>query len=239
LALEGALAELTTTPLPEAAGTVGDAMQPSDAPQRGDAALGEGGMQPTTAKMFGLSGSGSRFVYVVDRSDSMNGYGGRPLRAAKRELIQSLQTLTERQQFQIVFYSNRPVPYKPTGQRLGLLTAEESLRYRAEQYVRNMSAFGGTAHFEALKLALQMDADVIFFLTDARIPRLNRRQLGEVQARAARAGTTIHAIEFGADPAAPAASFLRTLAADNQGEYRYLDVRRFTEGGNWVAGEGT
>ena len=37
--------------------------------------------------------------------------------------------------------------------------------------------------------------------------------------------TTIHCIEFGPEPVAPVDSFLRDLAAENHGEYRYVDVQ--------------
>jgi hypothetical protein len=49
--------------------------------------------------------------------------------------------------------------------------------------------------------------------------------LREIQNRADSTGTTIHAIEFGADPVASPDSFLRELATMNHGEYRYVDVR--------------
>ena len=44
-------------------------------------------------EVFGVYGTGSRFVYVFDRSGSMAGFEGRPLRAAKRELQSSLGCL--------------------------------------------------------------------------------------------------------------------------------------------------
>ncbi len=237
LDLQGVLAELSATPMPGATGTTGDAMQASDSTRPGANPLGDGGSKPTTTMVFGVSGTGSRFVYVFDRSDSMNGHGGRPLQAAKIELIKSLRSLTEQQSFQIVFYNNRAQPFVPAGSTAQMLTGSESMRFRAEQYVRNMTAFGGTEHDGAIKLALRMNPDVIFFLTDARIPRLTGRQLREIRARAERAGTTIHAIEFGADGVSPADSFLRQLAADNGGQYRYLDVRGFQADGDWDAGD--
>ncbi|WP_237607609.1 vWA domain-containing protein [Roseimaritima sediminicola] len=233
LDLEGVLAELSETPMPGSVGTTGDALQGSDTALPGTDPLGDGGSKPTTTKVFGVSGTGSRFIYVFDRSDSMNGHSGRPLQAAKIELIKSLRTLTEQQQFQIVFYNNRSQPFVPTGSTARMFEGSEVMRKRAEDFVRNMTAFGGTEHEAALKMALRMGPDVIFFLTDARIPRLTGRQLREIRARAERAGTTIHAIEFGAEPAAPDDSFLRELAADNGGQYRYLDVRQFRADGAW------
>ncbi len=76
----------------------------------------------------------------------------------------------------------------------------------------------------ALKMALRMGPDVIFLLTDARVPELNAAQLEEVHRMAERAGTAIYCIEFGTDGAAPQQSFLKQLASDNGGKYQYLDI---------------
>jgi hypothetical protein len=54
--------------------------------------------QTGETQFFGLSGKGSRFVYVFDRSLSMQ---GQPLAAAKRELLASLSHLERVHQFQI------------------------------------------------------------------------------------------------------------------------------------------
>lgn len=191
----------------------------------GKSAIGE----DDTAMVFGVTGSGSRFVYVFDRSDSMNGYGGRPLRSAKAELIRSLRSLTPRQQFQIIFYNDTPKPFEVSGLALQMVTGQSDMVERAENYVQSIQAFGGTEHETALKLALRMSPDVIFFLTDARIPRLSGTELTEIKRRAEQSGTTIHAIEFGSDPGAPAISFLRDLASQNGGQYQYIDVRQLPE----------
>ena len=101
-----------------------------------------------------------------------------------------------------------------------------------------MGAFGATEHDSALKLALRMAPDVIFFLTDARIPRLSGSQLSEIQRRAERSGTTIHTIEFGNDAVEPLDSFLRDLARENGGQYRYLNVHSLNPArANPAAGE--
>lgn len=177
-----------------------------------------------TTMVFGISGSGSRFVYVFDRSDSMNGYGGRPLRSAKRELIRSLESLTDRQQFQLVFYNDKPTPFRLSGIPLQMIPAEDNNKIAANRYVNSILAYGATEHESALKMALRLGPDVIFFLTDARIPRLSSGQLRDIQQRCSRVGTTIHAIEFGSEPGAPRQSFLRELASMNQGQYRYVDI---------------
>ena len=168
-------------------------------------------------------------MYVFDRSDSMNGYGGKPLRAAKSELIRSLKTLTDRQQFQIIFYNDQPKPFTLAGLPTQMVMGDESHIGLAERYVRSISAFGGTEHESALKLALRMGPDVVFFLTDARVPRLSASDLRQIKDRADTVGATIHCIEFGPEPTASPDSFLRVLAAQNHGEYRYVNVQALGE----------
>ena len=73
----------------------------------------------------------------------MNGYGGMPLRRAKAELIRSLRSLTERQRFQIIFYNDKPTPFKLAGAPLQLMSGETSSVARAERYVESIRAFGG------------------------------------------------------------------------------------------------
>ncbi|WP_302119380.1 hypothetical protein [Allorhodopirellula heiligendammensis] len=183
---------------------------------------GQGAGQ-TTTEVFGVSGSGSTFVYVFDRSDSMSAAGAAPLRAAKTELIRSLETLTERQQFQIIFYNDEPDVFHSEGDATGLVTGSPATIARAKDYVRRTVATGGTEHERALRLALRLAPDVIFFLTDAKIQTMSPAQLDDISRRAQGAGTTIHAIQFGTGPP-PTRTFLEQLVRRGGGGYRYVDV---------------
>ena len=226
LDLEGLVKSMQSTPMPvSGSGLAGENELDGDAFARIPGQSSDSGSADTTTILFGISGSGSSFVYVFDRSDSMNGYDGKPLRAAKSELIRSLKTLTDRQRFQIIFYNDQPKPFTLAGLPMQMLNGDDSHVGLAENYIRSIAAYGGTEHESALKLALRMGPDVIFFLTDARIPRLSVRELREIKGRADSAGTTIHCIEFGPEPVAPVDSFLRDLAVQNHGEYRYIDVQ--------------
>ncbi|TWT96467.1 VWA domain-containing protein [Neorhodopirellula pilleata] len=189
-------------------------------PGRARAGLGAG---QTTTQVFGVAGTGATFVYVFDRSESMTAAGGAPLRALKSELIRSLDTLSEKQQFQIIFYNDEADVFKPMGDRIGLVTGEKGTIARAKQFVRNTTAIGGTEHEPALKMALRLAPEVIFFLTDAKIQTMSDAQLDEISRRAESAGTTIHGIQFGTGPS-PNGSFVEQLAKRNRGGYRYVDV---------------
>ena len=66
-----------------------------------------------STSVFGVQAQGSRFVYVFDRSGSMADFRGRPLAAAKQELVRSLADLQDTNQFQIIFYNERPKIFRP------------------------------------------------------------------------------------------------------------------------------
>lgn len=175
--------------------------------------------------VFGVEGTGSKFIYVFDRSSSMLGYEGRPLAAAKSELIKSLKSLASVHQFQIIFYNNHVTILNPNpSQPPRLMFGDEASKQLAERFVRGISGSGGTRHLEPLKLAIGMAPDVIFFLTDAADPELTANELSQI--RRLNKGTAIHTIEFGPGPFPGGDNFLIKLARQNGGRHTYVDVSR-------------
>ena len=196
---------------------------------RGGAGIGDRvgagvGMGEATVSVFGTEGKGTKFVYVFDRSASME---GTPIRAAKRELIQSLDSLGDHHQFNIIFYSSQGNlrTWKPGRQ---LLFASESNKQDAARFVLGIMPEGGTRHFEPLLAAIAHRPDVIFFLTDGE-PQddLTSVQLNEIdrQNNRLRQGTQINVIQFSSGGFTDSESrALRQLADQNQGAYRYVNV---------------
>lgn len=117
--------------------------------------------------IFGLDARGNRFVYVFDRSASMAEPAGRPLAAAKQELLRSLNELGEVQQFYLIFYNQRLHLFSPSAGRGRLLFATRENQKEARRFVESVRADGATRHFEALAAACRLHPDVIFVLTDA------------------------------------------------------------------------
>ena len=185
---------------------------------------GRGTGKKTKTSFFGVEGSGSSFVYVIDRSDSMNAYNAAPLRYAKRELLKSLESLNEYNQFQIVFYNDSLSPMARK-----MFFATDSDKRRATNFVKTMPGDGGTAHLPALRQALAMSPEVLFFLTDADDPSLTLPQLYEIRERAELSKTTIHAVQFNLGPASNDGSWIRVLAEMNRGTYKYVDVTSFNK----------
>jgi hypothetical protein len=182
----------------------------------------EGGIGRTS--LFGVVGEGYKFVYVIDRSGSMGGKGRQSLRIAKAELIRSFQRLDRVHQFQIVFYNERPVAFNPTGTPGRLAFATDENKQRAIRFLDTIAADGGTDHESALRVAIRLRPDVIFFLTDADDPKLSPAQLTKIRHLAA--GIVINTVEFGPGPKPVGRSFLADLARQNAGKYAYIDISK-------------
>ena len=183
----------------------------------------EGG--PAQVSLFGLKGKGYKFAYVFDRSGSMGGSGRESLRAVKAELIQSMKTLDSVHQFLIVFYNERPVVFNPTGTPGRLVFATDANKRRAERFLHSISSQGGTAHEDALRLAIASKPDVIFLLTDGDDPQLSEAQIEKLSRQAS--GIVVHCIEFGPGPQPKDKSFLADLARRNGGRYVYVDISKY------------
>ena len=179
---------------------------------------------PGRTTLFGIEAEAWKFVYVFDRSDSMNSFGGKPLKAARAQLLASLDSLDSVHQFQVIFYNERPEIFNPSGRQSKLAFANEQNKRNADKFIRGVTAIGRTNHVDALKLALALGPDVIFFLTDAGQPQLSAPQLHEIHRRAA--GTVIHTIEFGIGQQDDPNNFLVKLARENGGQHVYQDISK-------------
>ena len=199
-----------------------------DAPNEGEGRIleGPGRFQGDQARVsvFGLEGVGNKFVYLFDRSTSMN---GPPLAAAKRQLIQSLDSLESVHQFQIIYFNNDLRIFTPPGaQRIPFATDQN--KRAAKAFVEQIRAVGGTERLQALLHAVALAPDVIFFLTDADGP-MPDYELARIADRNRYGRTTIHVIEFGIGPQRRSENFLVRLARDSGGQYIYVDTTQFTQ----------
>jgi hypothetical protein len=147
-------------------------------PGDGLGAIGDTAGSQGAASFFGLSGEGSRFVYVFDRSESMNSILRRysedmligsitPLQAAKAELVRSIKALSNRHQFQLVFYNHEAWLFNDDHYDRDLFAATSENKKRAENFVKRLVAEGFTNHLDALDMAIDLEPDVIFMMTDA------------------------------------------------------------------------
>lgn len=174
------------------------------------------------AGIFGLEAQGRKFVYVVDHSASMGEPAGRPLAAAKDELLASIDALGETRQFHVIFYNERLMVFAPQGHRGRPVFADDDAKRAVRRFVEGVGAEGGTRHYEAIAAALKLAPDAIFVLTDAdehddltadECTRLSRA-LGRARCLVAQFGGA----EGRRSPR------LAQLAAESGGEYRVVDA---------------
>ena len=154
----------------------------------------------------------------------MGGSSRSALRAVKPELFASLKNLDTVHQFQVIFYNERPILFTPSAAPGRLVFATEQNKRQVQAFLDSISADGGTDHEAALKLAIRLRPDVIFFLTDGDDPKLTPRQLEKIRDMAA--GITIHTIQFGDGPQPAGNNFLVDLAHQNGGHYAYVDLSK-------------
>jgi hypothetical protein len=179
-------------------------------------------------KVYGVHGEGNSFVYVFDHSASMGGGPNSPLEWAKSELLGSLADLGDTQQFQIIFYNERPTRMNVGRSYGGMVLADPETKRQAERFVRSIVADGGTKHEAAIEMALKLAPDVIFFLTDADEPQLSPAQLARIKKMNAER-SVIHTIEFGDRHGGTRDNFLKAIAHQNGGKYVYIDITKRRE----------
>jgi hypothetical protein len=209
--------------------TAAPGTQSGDKTRSAASVLREGGLRGSPdgdsyakVSVFGVEGTGNKFVYVFDRSSSME---GRPLAAAKRQLIASLKSLETVHQFHIIFFNHRMRSLDITGGGRRIAFGTERNKKLAANFIGGITADGGTDRFVALKQALAFRPDVIFFLTDADDP-MSASEMAEMERLNSRVGATISVIEFGRTATKPQQNFLIKLARQSGGQYGYVDTTK-------------
>jgi hypothetical protein len=182
------------------------------------------GIGPGT-EFFGLRDRAGSYAYVIDCSGSMDLHlgstrGRNVLDVAKRELLASLDPLPSDAKIGVIFYNQNPTVFTDPAGRKELMTASASNKARIRTRLDEMPPVGGTDHVAALRAALAMRPEVIFFLTDADFldpaaAEAIRREAGK---------TRILAVEFGVGSSIHGSEPLRRLADATGGSYKYINV---------------
>ena len=202
----------------------------------GDSGIAGGAaVNPARTEVFGLVAEGTQFVYVFDRSESMNSeltytsegspiLSVTPLEAAKAELLRSLKDLDSGHQFGIVFYNHSPWLFTLARRSKPMLAATLKNKQRAGAFVRTIYGQGKTNHTKPLEIALRMRPDVIFLLTDGETKDdLSPTELASLS-RLNDGRTRINVVQFCYRPRSGGG--LVQLAEDNGGQHIYYNIRQ-------------
>jgi hypothetical protein len=155
------------------------------------------------------------------------------LRAAKNELLASVEQLNEAQRFSIIFYNAKYTVLKPRQERFDMFYGTDEQRLQVVRQLNEIIPEGGTLHYPALKRALEFKPvpDVIFLLTDGDPQSaLTPKELDDIRILN-NERAHIHCIEFGKGPIsvngknAKTGNYLDQLAQENGGTYVYRNVQ--------------
>jgi hypothetical protein len=117
------------------------------------------------SEFFGVRANGNRFVFVVDCSRSMD--EGSKWRDATRELVAALDRLTPEQFFYVVFFDGQTHPmFSSRSPEPELLPATAENRQRFDQWLDTVELGYNTRPAGAMQLALQLQPDAVFLLSD-------------------------------------------------------------------------
>lgn len=184
---------------------------------------GSGNGAGDRTQFFGIDVRAKRFVYVIDASDSMLQHHA--LDIAREELWLSLQELAPPTKFQVVFFNLGQHAVAKAGERPQLLLASPTNLRLAFQSMAEVQTDSGTDRLRALTYALRFEPDAVFLLTDAESPMLSAVDLNKIRSLY-RGKAAIHVVEFGLGADLSEDNFLKSLARQNQGSYRYHDLSR-------------
>jgi hypothetical protein len=195
---------------------VGSAIGQNGPPTEGDANGGKGrGGSGGKATFFGLGSAGRRIVFVVDASASMNhpylGEGRTRFGQMKLELAKSILSLTEDQQFFIVFFNEHAIPMPAEGME----HAYPQNQQRFLTWLASVPASGLTDPRPALTMALSLRPDVVYLLTDGTFPRDVQGELNALR----QSVVELNTIAIG-DPRAEKS--LKPLATHNGGRFTFV-----------------
>ena len=171
----------------------------------------------------GTRGSGRKFLYILDRSDSMSWRGGALMRNAVNDAVNSVRSLDPKKganRFQIIVYNHNVEIFE---QNQKLIEVTEANKTRAIRFLQSLVPAGGTNPEKALEAGVKMSPDVIFFLTDAN-EELTAQTLARIKSlRQQYKVKQICVVEFG-NPSDPKKKTFRQLAGENGGSYVFRNV---------------
>lgn len=155
---------------------------------------------------WGVRAKGQVFVFVIDVSGSM-GDQARLVRA-KAELRRTVRALKYPQRFLVIVHNEEP---RILGSGTLLLAGPESSA-RLDSWLRTVDADGGTDPRAAMQMALGLNPDAVFLLSDGEYPKGS----AETIAKANRFRVPVHCVDLSGGASG---SSLKRIAGESGGQY--------------------
>ncbi|OYP32263.1 hypothetical protein [Rhodopirellula sp. MGV] len=171
----------------------------------------------------GIQGGGNHFVYLVDSSKSM----GDGFAQARQELLRSIELLTPKQKFYVIFFDEEPAYMRisdPNVDESRSVYATPANKAALGQWAMSISMDGGKAPYEILPFAFELRPDVIFLLSDGEFPKRIEQQFKDLNRVDSLFGddqpiSLVHTIGY---HSRAGENGMRRIATQAGGNYRYV-----------------
>ena len=181
---------------------------------KGMTTIGEG---LAAASFFGAKAKGSRFVFVVDNSNSM---GGGRFETALDELMKTVEGMNAQQSFYVVFFSDTAYRLFHPSPVMKMIPATYDNKQKLRTWLGTVEMCLKTKGEEAMKTAFAMQPDAIYILGDGRFTDRAGRLLVAPHSRR----VPIHTLGMEVDPIGKRE--FQAIAKANRGTYRNVSTNK-------------
>ena len=173
------------------------------------------------ANFFGSYAEGNRFVYVLDSSRSMT---GDRWTYACNQLIDSLNSLKRGQEFFVICFDlQTSFLFNVHPNQVEFFEADKQTVLRVRRWLRSRQLGRATMPAQALRVALELNPDAIFLLSDGELQDNSRAMLLRLNGFASeRRQIPIHTIHLFSPQGRRT---LETIALENSGTFTRVDGR--------------
>lgn len=177
---------------------------------------------------YGAAATGNSFCFVIDGSGSMR---GGPWEAARNELLRCIGALKPTQRFHVIFFNKEisVIPDPEGGQpATAALYATPENKMHAQRWLESLQIAIGAPPIDALKLALELECDGIYFLADGEMSDKAAKRLLEILREKNRTDdivdgqivlVPIHTIAYYSDKGL---AVMKAIADENRGQFAYV-----------------
>ncbi len=188
--------------------------------------MGAGSGAPATS-FFGTKAQAQRVVFVIDNTGSMN-YGG--LETVIAELLKSVDAMSPKQQFYVLFFSDQVYPLFYPHSQLNFVRANNKNKQLLSEWLNTVeTCTGGVWQLtQALETAYELRPDVVYLLCDGRHWDLVRaahkiKAVENLRSKPNLLGIPVHTLGMGCQEDADREN-LATVAQVNSGTFHEVPV---------------
>ncbi|MCL2744977.1 MAG: hypothetical protein FWE67_14120 [Planctomycetaceae bacterium] len=192
--------------------------------------LADTGDVPDEVRFIGTSGAGKRIAFVIDAAEIMgrdtDTRNKTPWTFACDELAFSFKDLNDTQRFQVFFFSDKPDYLQSSqGEAQWLFATPQNKKESFDILKKHVPSSKGSA-FTALKEALTLKPDAVFFLITQRSVPLSEAEIAALKTLQGTfpKGVPIHTVEIGAGAESGGKTSFQKLSEMTRGQYRWVDA---------------